>query len=132
MSTVTFIGAGSFGTALSTIVAAKDCRVNIFDIDKAHLDRMEEAMENVDYLPGVKLSGDYHFYTDNEAALKDADVIVFSIPAQHFRSALKSAMPFIKKDALAMNIAKGIEQKTLMRMSEVAEEVGFDMDESEE
>ena len=70
MSTVTFIGAGSFGTALSTIVAAKGCRVNIFDIDKAHLDRMEEAMENVDYLPGVKLSGDYHFYTDNEAALK--------------------------------------------------------------
>ena len=55
MSTVTFIGAGSFGTALSTIVAAKGCRVNIFDIDKAHLSRMEEAMENVDYLPGVKL-----------------------------------------------------------------------------
>ena len=66
MSTVTFIGAGSFGTALSTIVAAKGCRVNIFDIDKAHLDRMEAAMENVDYLPGVKLSGDYHFYTDND------------------------------------------------------------------
>ena len=127
MSTVTFIGAGSFGTALSTIVAAKGCRVNIFDIDKAHLDRMESAMENVDYLPGVKLSGDFHFYTDNEAALKDADVIVFSLPAQHFRSALAAALPFIKKDALAMNIAKGIEQKTLKRMSEVAEEVGFDM-----
>ena len=126
MSTVTFIGAGSFGTALSTIVAAKGCRVNIFDIDKAHLDRMESAMENVDYLPGVKLSGDFHFYTDNEAALKDADVIVFSLPAQHFRSALAAALPFIKKDALAMNIAKGIEQKTLKRMSEVAEEVGFD------
>ena len=127
MSTVTFIGAGSFGTALSTIGAAKGCRVNIFDIDKAHLDRMEEAMENVDYLPGVKLSGDYHFYTDNEAAVRDADVLVFSLPAQHFRSALKSALPFIKHDALAMNIAKGIEQKTLMRMSEVAEEEGFDM-----
>ena len=97
MSTVTFIGAGSFGTALSTIVAAKGCRVNIFDIDKAHLDRMEEAMENVDYLPGVKLSGDYHFYTDNEAAVRDADVLVFSLPAQHFRSALKSAQESRKK-----------------------------------
>ena len=122
MSTVTFIGAGSFGTALSTIVAAKGCTVNIFDIDKAHLDRMEAAMENTDYLPGVKLEGDYHFYTDNEAALKDADIVVFSIPAQHFRAALKSAMPFIKEDALAMNIAKGIEQKTLMRLSEIASE----------
>ena len=127
MSTVTFIGAGSFGTALSTIVAAKGCRVNIFDIDEAHLSRMEEAMENTDYLPGVKLSGDYHFYTDNEAALRDADVVVFSLPAQHFRSAIRSAIPYIKEDALAMNIAKGIEQKTLKRMSEVAEEEGFDM-----
>ncbi len=126
MATVTFVGAGSFGTALSTIVAAKGCRVNIFDIDEAHLKRMEDAMENVDYLPGVKLSGDYHFYTDNEAALKDADIVVFSLPAQHFRSAIKASAPFIKKDALVMNIAKGIEQKTLKRMSEVAEEY-FDM-----
>ncbi len=127
MKTVTFVGAGSFGTALSTIVAAKGYRVNIFDIDKAHLDRMEEAMENTDYLPGVKLSGDYHFYTDNEAALKDADYVVFSLPAQHFRSAIKAGAPFIKDDAVVMNIAKGIEQKTLKRMSEVAEEY-FDLD----
>jgi glycerol-3-phosphate dehydrogenase (NAD(P)+) len=127
MKTVTFIGGGSFGTALSTIVAAKGCRVNIFDIDEAHLKRMEDAMENTDYLPGVKLKGDYHFYTDNKAALEDADFVVFALPAQHFRSALKSAVPYIRKDALVMNIAKGIEQKTLKRMSEVAEEY-FDMD----
>lgn len=127
MKTVCFIGAGSFGTALSTIVAAKGCKINIFDIDEAHLMREKEAMENVDYLPGVKLVGDYNFYTDNEAAIKDADVVVFSLPAQHFRGALKSAMPFISKDALVMNIAKGIEQKTLLRMSEVARECGFDM-----
>ena len=127
MSTVAFIGAGSFGTALSTIVAAKGCRINIFDIDEAHLSRMESAMENTDYLPGVKLEGDYHFYTDNKAALEDADYIVFSLPAQVFRRAAESAAPFRKEDALMMNIATGIEQKTLKRMSEVAEEVGLDM-----
>lgn len=126
MKTVCFIGAGSFGTALSTIVAAKGCRVNIFDVDEPHLKRMEEAMENTDYLPGVKLSGDYHFYTDNEPAIKDADVVVFSLPAQIFRVALKAAVPYIKEDALVMNIAKGIEQKTLKRMSEIAAEM-FDM-----
>lgn len=127
MSTVAFIGAGSFGTALSTIVAAKGCRINIFDIDKAHLDRMEAAMENTDYLPGVKLEGDYHFYTDNKAALEDADYVVFSLPAQIFRKAATAAAPFIKDSAYMMNIAKGIEQKSLLRMSEVAEEVGLDM-----
>ena len=126
MKTVCFIGAGSFGTALSTIVAGKGCRVNIFDVDEPHLQRMEAAMENTDYLPGVKLSGDYHFYTNNEDAIKDADVVVFSLPAQIFRVALKAAVPFIREDALVMNIAKGIEQKTLKRMSEIAAEM-FDM-----
>lgn len=126
MKTVCFIGAGSFGTALSTIVAGKGCRVNIFDVDEPHLKRMEEAMENTDYLPGVKLSGDYHFYTNNEEAIKDADVVVFSLPAQIFRVALKAAVPYIREDALVMNIAKGIEQKTLKRMSEIAAEM-FDM-----
>ena len=128
MKTVCFIGGGSFGTALSTIVAAKGCRVNIFDIDEAHLKRMSDAMENTDYLPGVKLHGDYHFYTDNKPALEGADYVVFALPAQHFRTALRSALPHISGDALVMNIAKGIEQKTLMRMSEVAEDEGFDMD----
>lgn len=127
MKTVCFIGAGSFGTALSTVVASKGCRVNIFDVDEPHLKRMEEAMENTDYLPGVKLVGDYHFYTNNEEAIRDADVVVFSLPAQIFRVALKAAVPFIREDALVMNIAKGIEQKTLKRMSEIAEEM-FDMD----
>lgn len=126
MKTVCFVGAGSFGTALSTIVASKGCRVNIFDVDEPHLKRMEDAMENTDYLPGVKLSGDYHFYTNNEEAIKDADVVVFSLPAQIFRVALKAAVPFIREDALVMNIAKGIEQKTLKRMSEIAAEM-FDM-----
>ena len=128
MKTVAFIGGGSFGTALSTIVAAKGCRVNIFDIDEPHIKRMEEAMENTDYLPGVKLEGDYHFYTDNKPAIEDADFIVFSLPAQVFRKAASAAAPYIRSDALMMNIAKGIEQKTLLRMSEVAEEVGLDMD----
>ena len=69
MKTVAFIGGGSFGTALSTVLAGKGCRVNIFDIDQDHLARMEAAMENTDYLPGVKLVGDYHFCKTNEEAL---------------------------------------------------------------
>ena len=59
--TVAFIGAGSFGTALSTIVAGKGCRVNIYGRNADHLRSMELARENRDYLPGVRLEGDFHF-----------------------------------------------------------------------
>ena len=127
MKTVAIIGAGSFGTALSTIVAAKGCKVRFFDTDKAHLDRMKENMENVDYLPGVKLEGDYEFLDDNKAAVTGADVILFAVPAQVFRVAASAIVPYIKEDALMMNIAKGIEQKSLKCMSQVAEEIGIDM-----
>jgi glycerol-3-phosphate dehydrogenase (NAD(P)+) len=127
MKTVAFIGGGSFGTALSTIVAAKGCRVNIFDIDQDHLARMEADMENKDYLPGVMLKGDYHFCKTNEEALKEADFVIFALPAQHVRSAICSAVPFIRKDAIITCISKGIEQKTHKRMSEVIGEY-FDLD----
>ena len=108
MNTVAFIGGGSFGTALSTVLAGKGCRINIFDIDQDHLARMAADMENKDYLPGVKLEGDYHFCKTNEDALKDADFVVFALPAQHVRSAIKAAVPFIRKDTVITCISKGL------------------------
>lgn len=127
MKTVAFIGGGSFGTALSTVLAGKGYRINIYDIDQDHLARMEADMENKDYLPGVKLVGDYHFCKTNEEALKDAGFVVFALPAQHVRSAIKAAVPYIREDAVITCISKGIEQKTHKRMSEVIGEY-FDLD----
>lgn len=92
-----------------------------------HLQRMEENRENVDYLPGVPLGENIAIATSQEDALRDADVVLFSAPAQHFRSALEGALPYIKDDALIINVAKGIEQKSLKRMSEIAADV-LDMD----
>jgi len=126
MSTVAFIGAGSFGTALSTVLAGKGNKIKVYDIDQEHLARMEADMENKDYLPGVKLEGDYQFCKTNEEALKDADFAIFALPAQHLRAALSAGVPFIEEKTIVMNISKGIELKTLKRMSEIVEEF-FDM-----
>ena len=122
MKTVAFIGAGSFGTALGTVLASKGHRINVYDIDQEHLADMEKAMENKRYLPGVKLSGDYHFCKTNEEALKGADFAIFALPAQHLRTALSQSAQFVEDDAIVMNISKGIELKTLKRMSEIVEE----------
>lgn len=127
MKTIGVIGAGSWGTALATVVAGKGNQVRIWDINAEHLQSMEENRENVNYLPGVPLDEKIIIAYTTEEALKDADVVLFSAPAQHFRSALASAKPYIKDDALVINVAKGIEQKTLARMSEIAAEV-LDMD----
>ena len=122
MKTIGITGAGSWGTALATVLAGKGPRVRIWDIDERHLRSMEEHRENVDYLPGVPLDDNIEITYTTEAALKDADVVLFSAPAQHFREALTSALEYIGNAAIVINVAKGIEQKSLKRMSEIAAE----------
>ena len=122
MKTIGITGAGSWGTALATVLAGKGHRVRIWDIDERHLRSMEEHRENVDYLPGVPLDDNIEITYTTEAALKDADVVLFSAPAQHFREALTSALEYIGNAAIVINVAKGIEQKSLTRMSEIAAE----------
>lgn len=122
MKNIGVIGAGSWGTALATVVADKGNRVRIWDIDEKHLRKMEENRENTDYLPGVPLGDNIEIAYTIQKSLEDADVVLFSAPAQHFRSALASALEFITENALVINVAKGIEQKTLARMSEIAAE----------
>lgn len=122
MSKIGVIGAGSWGTALATVLAGKGNDVRIFDVDEGHLRRMEQNRENVDYLPGVPLNDRIAMAWSGEEALREADVVLFSAPAQHFRGALESALPFIPEDAMIVNVAKGIEQGTHKRMSEIAAE----------
>ena len=123
MSKVAVIGAGSWGTALATVLAGNREKVYIWDIDKAHLERMDGNRENVDYLPGVDLPFNIQIVYDEAEALKGANYVLFSAPAQHFRSALETALPNISDDAIIINVAKGIEQHSLKCMSEIAADV---------
>lgn len=123
MSRIGVIGAGSWGTALATVVASKGHDIKIFDVDEKHLRSMQEHHENVDYLPGVPLIDNIKMAFTTEDAIKDAEVILFSAPAQHFRSALTAAKEFIGDDVILINVAKGIEKGTHKRMSEIAVEV---------
>lgn len=127
MKKIGVIGAGSWGTALATVLAGKGNEVRIYDVDQNHLQRMEEARENTDYLPGVPLNEHIRIVHTNEEALHGADVVLFSAPTQHFRSAAQAAKPYVPEDALIINVAKGIEQGTHKRLSQIAEEF-FDMD----
>ncbi len=123
MSRIGVIGAGSWGTALATVVASKGNDIKMFDVDEKHLRSMQEHHENVDYLPGVPLIDNIKMAFTTEDAIKDAEVILFSAPAQHFRSALTAAKDFIGDDVILINVAKGIEKGTHKRMSEIAVEV---------
>lgn len=120
MKTIGVIGAGSWGTALAITLSNKGHQVKMWDVNMEHLREMTEKRENVRYLPGIKFSDNLHLADTVEDALAGADVALFSAPAQHFRSAFENAIPFLTDDMVVVNVAKGIEQGTLMRMSEIA------------
>ena len=120
MKNIGVIGAGSWGTALALTLSGKGHQVKIWDLDETHLLELGKNRENVRYLPGIPFPSNLRIAKTLQEALKDADVVLFSAPAQHFRSALDNAEPYLRSDMILVNVAKGIEQKTLLRMSEIA------------
>jgi len=123
MKKIGVIGAGSWGTALAVTLSDKGHRVKIWDLNAEHLSECAENRENVRFLPGVKFGENLTIAPTPQATIRDVDVVLFSAPAQHFRSALNSAIPYLTEDMVLVNVAKGIEQKTLKRMSEIADEL---------
>ena len=120
MKNIGVIGAGSWGTALALTLSGKGHQVKLWDLDESHLVELEKNRENVRYLPGIPFNSNLQIVRTAQEALEDTDVALFSAPAQHFRSALDGAAPYLRPNMILVNVAKGIEQKTLMRMSEIA------------
>lgn len=127
MKKIGLIGAGSWGTALDITLAGKGHEVRIWDLDETHLKELAENRENVRYLPGIKFPDTLNVKDSVKETLEGRDIVLFSAPAQHFRSALTGAKEYLTKEMVVVNVAKGIEQGSLMRMSEIALEIAPDM-----
>jgi glycerol-3-phosphate dehydrogenase (NAD(P)+) len=119
---VAVVGAGSWGTAVAALVAANGRTVLWARRDDLAA-RIAAAHENPDYLPGVRLPDALTATSSLEAACRDADVVVLGVPSHGLRAVLEAARPFVAPDAAIVSLAKGIEQGTLRRMTEVVLDV---------
>ena len=120
---IAVIGAGSFGTSLAMLLVSKGHDVSIWGRKKSQMALMRDTLENPHYLPGIKLPRELRIVDEMEDALKDAEIILFSVPAQQFRGVLNTAKDFMSGNEIIVNVAKGIEKGTLLRLSEVAKEI---------
>lgn len=121
------IGAGSFGTALSVVLANKGHQVKIWSRDSQQLDHMKANRENPRFLPDVILPEDLEMVYTMEEAVKGVDMVLFSVPAQAFRSVFSEAIAYLEADTIVINVAKGIEMGSLLRLSQVARELKPDV-----
>lgn len=122
MAEVGIIGAGSWGTALSLLLYNNGNNVTVWSIMEDEIRMLTEEHEQKDKLPGVRLPEDMIFTTDLEAAIRGKDVLVLAVPSPFTRSTAAKMAPFVTEGQRIVNVAKGIEETTLMTLSEIIEE----------
>ena len=122
MADISMIGAGSWGTALAVLLHKNGHRVTVWSAIEAEIKMLVKEHEHKDKLPGVKLPEDMEFTTDLEKAVKGADVLVLAVPSPYTRSTSHNMAPYVEAGQLIVNAAKGIEEKTLLTLSQIIEE----------
>ncbi len=122
MAKTAIIGAGSWGTALSLVLHTNGNEVTIWSIVEDEIKMLQEKHEHVDKLPGVKLPEDMVFTTDLAQAIKGKDYLILAVPSVFTRSTAKSMASFVEKGQVIVCVAKGIEEDTLMTISDVLEQ----------
>jgi glycerol-3-phosphate dehydrogenase (NAD(P)+) len=119
---VTFLGAGSFGTALSIMLAKKGLDINIWDRDKNVIEDINIKKENFKYLPKITIPHNVKAFIDIEEAIEGSAFIVLSVPSHVVRSLSGQISSMVNEKQIVVSIAKGIEEDSLKRISQVIEE----------
>ena len=123
---VAVIGAGSWGSALASLLRSKDHDVVLWDIDERTVEGIARTGDNERYLPGISLSPGLRATTDLAAAVAGADLVVLAVPSQVMREVAERVRPLLTtaaEDCVLCSVTKGIEVETLMTMHQVLESV---------
>lgn len=122
MANVGVLGAGSWGTALSVLLSDNGHQVTVWSIDENEVKMLNEKREHELKLPGVKLPDDMEITGDLESAIKGKDFLVLAVPSPFTRSTAQKMSPFVAEGQIIVDVAKGIEEATLMTLSRQIEQ----------
>ena len=122
MANVGVLGAGSWGTALSVLLSDNGHQVTVWSIDENEVKMLNEKREHELKLPGVKLPDDMVITGDLESAIKGKDFLVLAVPSPFTRSTAQKMSPFVAEGQIIVDVAKGIEESTLMTLSRQIEQ----------
>ena len=124
MAKVGVLGAGSWGTALSVLLHDNGHQVTIWSIDEKEVKMLDEKREHELKLPGVKLAEDMVITGDLETAVRGKDFLVLAVPSPFTRETARKMKPYVADGQIIVDVAKGIEESTLMTLScQIEEEI---------
>jgi glycerol-3-phosphate dehydrogenase (NAD(P)+) len=120
MSRVGILGAGAWGTALAISLARRGGHtITLWSHSAAVAEQLAETGENLAYLPGYTLPADVAVTADLPAAIFEAEMVLCVTPSQHLRGVLGDIAPLLTRDQMVVSATKGLEEESLLRMTQV-------------
>jgi glycerol-3-phosphate dehydrogenase (NAD(P)+) len=117
------IGAGGWGTALSILLAAKGLPVRLWVREAAVWEELEKNRVNTVFLPGFTLPAGVTFHRRLDEAMASSEMAFIAVPSRFCRRLYQELAPWVTPQSVIVSLTKGIEETSLLRMSEVMEEI---------
>lgn len=122
MAKISVMGAGSWGTALAILLNNNGHQVILWSALGDEVALLCEKRENPAKLSGVKIPEGILITKDEKLAMDQPDVVILAVPSPFTRSTSKRLAPYVRQGQIIVNVAKGVEEKTLMTLSEIIEQ----------
>lgn len=113
------LGAGGWGTALSILLSSNEHDITLWEYNAELAEQLKRTRENTSFLPGVQIPSSIQVTSDLSSVITNKEVLIIVVPSHTVRSVVQQLKPFALNDTLIISGVKGIENKTLKRMTEV-------------
>ena len=121
MAKISVLGAGSWGTALAILLEDNGHQVQVWSALEDEVEMLQRTHEHETKLPGVKISEAITFTGDLEGSVRGRDVVVLAVPSPFTRETAHKISGYVEKGQRIVNVAKGVEEGSLMTLSEIIE-----------
>ena len=123
MSRLAILGAGSWGTALAIVLAPKFDVVALWARDAELAEQVRHTRENCRYLPGFRIPENVLCSPGLAHVLNDSEIVLSAVPSDHTRGLFERLRPHVSPSMRFVSATKGIENHSLLRMTEVIADV---------
>ena len=120
---ITIIGDGSMATVCALLLESRGAAVTIWGASAQHVETLIQARENSRYLPGYRIPESIRITSRQDTALADPQLIVSAVPTQYIRPVWSRLIGDLPRDVPIVSVAKGIENQTLLRPTQIIADV---------
>ena len=120
---ISVLGAGGWGTTLAILLHYNGHKVTLREIDKHYVKSLNKTRLNEKFLPDIKIPVEIQIIHDLEEATTNQNIIVLAVPSQFLRGVVKEVNFSNVKDSILVSVAKGIENNSLMTMSQMIKDI---------